>query len=137
MQIDLSPPDKALLGKEGLHPVVERVGVHMEGGHMVLPGESLREGEQRGGHPLPLDGRVHRQAVAGIDLSPVLPGDGGVLRTLAAVETGRAQDRSRLRTCRIELSPVNISRIEGAGGIVRAPLGIADGVHVRHGTPDQ
>ena len=102
MQIDLSPPDKALLGKEGLHPVVERVGVHMEGGHMVLPGESLREGEQRGGHPLPLDGRVHRQAVDGIDLSPV-----------------------------------NISRIEGAGGIVRAPLGIADGVHVRHGTPDQ
>ena len=75
MQIDLSPPDKALLGKEGLHPVVERVGVHMEGGHMVLPGESLREGEQRGGHPLPLDGRVHRQAVDGIDLSPVLPGD--------------------------------------------------------------
>ena len=96
--MDLAPPDKALLDEEGLHPVIERVGVHMEGGHMVLPGQVLRKGEQRGGHTLALGGRVHRQAMDRIDLPPVLPGNGGILRSLAAVEAGRAQNGARLGT---------------------------------------
>ena len=60
MEVNLSHPAKALALNEGLHPVVEAVGVNAQGGKSPLPGQVFGKPEKSPPHALALDRKSTR-----------------------------------------------------------------------------